>query len=238
MSKKHPIYLQVKESILNDIQRGVYLPGSCLPSEHDFCEEFSASRMTIRHAIDELCYEGVLYRVHGKGTFVMAEKFFKSMSTLQGNSYDIRQWGMEPSCKLLQIRELKADRSLATSFQTTIGTPLILIVRLRYADGTPLTIEKAYYPAAECAFLKDYDLENNSIYTILREHGIKLHRANQYIEAVALSKEEAQTLEVDIHAPSLLVVRQSFNSAGKVIEYVKCIYNGSRVRFCTELYGE
>jgi DNA-binding LacI/PurR family transcriptional regulator len=44
--------------------------GSKLPSEHDMARAFGVAYMTVRAAVNELVSEGLLQRIHGKGTFV------------------------------------------------------------------------------------------------------------------------------------------------------------------------
>ena len=43
---------------------------SKLPSEHDMARSFGVAYMTVRAAVNELVGEGLLQRIHGKGTFV------------------------------------------------------------------------------------------------------------------------------------------------------------------------
>ena len=63
-----PKYFQLKE-ILGKILRTLR-PGDIIPSEHQLAEHFKLHRLTARQAISELVSEGLLYRIHGSGTFV------------------------------------------------------------------------------------------------------------------------------------------------------------------------
>jgi len=65
-----PLYYQLKELILENIQTGVYESGSKIASELALCEQLGLSRPTVRQAISELVSEGQLQIVKGKGTFV------------------------------------------------------------------------------------------------------------------------------------------------------------------------
>ena len=65
-----PLYYQLKELILENIEKKIYAPGSQIPSEMLLCEELGLSRPTVRQAISELVAEGQLQIVKGKGTFV------------------------------------------------------------------------------------------------------------------------------------------------------------------------
>lgn len=73
-TSRRMLYRQVKDFILSQIQKGIYLPGEVIPAERELAERLGVSRYTVRRAIQELVDEGVLYRVQGNGTFVQEPK--------------------------------------------------------------------------------------------------------------------------------------------------------------------
>ena len=83
-NSQRPLYEQVKEQLLAKIDEGTYLPLAQLPSEHELSEQFNVSRITIRQALHRLSQEGVIFKVHGKGTFVSKPKAYQNISQLQG----------------------------------------------------------------------------------------------------------------------------------------------------------
>ena len=66
-----PLYAQVKEILREEALAGSFHSTAPLPSESVLLQRFGVSRGTIRQAIQELVYEGVLYREQGRGTYVM-----------------------------------------------------------------------------------------------------------------------------------------------------------------------
>lgn len=72
LDKQHPVpvYLQLKEMLRSQIERGVYRLHQKLPSERTLCQDYDLSRMTARRALKELIDEGWVYTRAGKGTFV------------------------------------------------------------------------------------------------------------------------------------------------------------------------
>ena len=54
-------YSIVKQDIINKINISEFKPNQIIPSEHEFCKQYNVSRITVRRAIDELVFEGVLY---------------------------------------------------------------------------------------------------------------------------------------------------------------------------------
>lgn len=65
-----PLYVQIKEYVLKQIQNGSLQEGDRVPSESELARCFSVSRITSRQALTELVNDGYLYRIRGKGTFV------------------------------------------------------------------------------------------------------------------------------------------------------------------------
>ncbi|NLZ71944.1 MAG: GntR family transcriptional regulator [Clostridiaceae bacterium] len=68
-----PLYAQLREVLVEDIQDGVYKPGDRIPSELDLCKEHDLSRPTVRQAISDLVSDGILNIEKGKGTYVALE---------------------------------------------------------------------------------------------------------------------------------------------------------------------
>ncbi|MCM8816580.1 MAG: GntR family transcriptional regulator [Candidatus Omnitrophica bacterium] len=69
-----PKYKQVKQILRERIQLGIYKEDQPIPSEYQLMQEFGVSRHTILKALSELMGENIIYRIHGKGTFVSSRK--------------------------------------------------------------------------------------------------------------------------------------------------------------------
>ena len=57
-------------------------PNEKMPSETQIAASFGVSRGTAKQAITDLVYEGTLYRLQGKGTFVSERRISRSFSKL------------------------------------------------------------------------------------------------------------------------------------------------------------
>ncbi len=65
-----PIYEQIKTELRGQIVRGELLPDTLLPSIRTLAKELKIGIITAKRAYDDLCAEGFLYSVQGKGVFV------------------------------------------------------------------------------------------------------------------------------------------------------------------------
>ncbi|HEX2909517.1 MAG TPA: GntR family transcriptional regulator [Chloroflexia bacterium] len=67
---KAPLYVQVYNSILDEIKSGKLAKGDRIPSEKELTEQFKVSRITSKKALEILVQDGVVERMRGKGSFV------------------------------------------------------------------------------------------------------------------------------------------------------------------------
>ena len=63
-------YRVIQDTIRHQIESGTLRHGEKLPSEQNMARDFGVAHMTVRNALNQLASEGLLQRVHGKGTFV------------------------------------------------------------------------------------------------------------------------------------------------------------------------
>ena len=75
-----PLYQQIKEDIKAAIERGKYKPNEKIPAEPELSAEYSVSRITVRRAVEELCNEGYLVKMQGRGTFVSTPRIHRKMT--------------------------------------------------------------------------------------------------------------------------------------------------------------
>lgn len=69
-----PLHLQVQQGIERDIERGIYVPGSRLPTVQEFAQHHTLSTHTVMRAYSDLCRRGVLEAKRGSGTYVAGQR--------------------------------------------------------------------------------------------------------------------------------------------------------------------
>lgn len=65
-----PRYQHIYDIIRNRIEQEEYTPGSRLPSENQFAQEFNVSLITVKRALELLASDGLIKKIQGKGSFV------------------------------------------------------------------------------------------------------------------------------------------------------------------------
>ena len=66
-----PLYLQVKDMLIQRIASGAWKPGAAIPNEIELSRELGISVGTVRKALDEMEGERLISRRQGRGTFVI-----------------------------------------------------------------------------------------------------------------------------------------------------------------------
>lgn len=232
-----PLYIQIKDTLIEKINSGEYKSGSQLPSERELSDTYEISRMTARNALSQLVDLGYAYRLKGKGTFVRLPNFERDFVKLSGFSQMLKSRGIEPSNKIVKFGIIESDKKIASLLETTIGTKVYEIVRVRYGDNIPLALEYSYLPMSLYENLLQYDFENNSLYEVIENiYDYKLKFSKQWIKITTLYEKEAKILDVDENTPAFLLESISYDINDKVVEATKSINIGDRTTFYTELW--
>ncbi|WP_139990816.1 GntR family transcriptional regulator [Paenibacillus paridis] len=69
-TKRTPLYSQIRDYILANIQQFHWQADDQLPTELELAEKFNVSRFTVKKAMSELVKEGLIYRIQGKGSYI------------------------------------------------------------------------------------------------------------------------------------------------------------------------
>src|SRR5690348_2633989 len=88
-SSRLPAYLRIAQMLRARIAEGGYLSGEFLPPERDLADEFSASRQTIRQAIDLLRQEGLVTPEQGRGTRIVRAQPAESVAPEETESFQL-----------------------------------------------------------------------------------------------------------------------------------------------------
>ncbi|MBO9604542.1 MAG: extracellular solute-binding protein [Paenibacillaceae bacterium] len=67
------LYLELANTLRVQIFSGAIQPGQFLLSENEMCHKYQLSRTSVRKALQELLDEGLIVKIHGKGTMVAPE---------------------------------------------------------------------------------------------------------------------------------------------------------------------
>lgn len=230
------LYKRLMDFLLEEIDAGALQPGHRIPSERELSERFHMSRMTVRHALNELVNEGVLYRHQGKGTFVGRPKIRQKLRGLSSFTEDMLSRGLRPGSRVLSVEVVPAPYRVRQGLGLAEQSHVVRLERLRLADGEPMALEVTHLPYPRFAGIVGESLENISLYSILEDRfGLSFGTAQQAIEPALADSTLARTLWVKEGSLLLLLERITFSQQGEPVEFVSSHYRADRYRFEVEL---
>jgi len=235
---KTPYYHQVYEALRSRIVSGEWPPGHMLPPESELTTQYGVSRITARQALQVLVKEGRIYRERGRGSFVAHPTVEQSLVRIVSFSEDMEQRGFKAESQVLSAELIPAPKEVAALLSIEPGEELVRIVRLRLADGEPMSVEHAHFIHRFCPGLLDHDLHDQSLRELMEErYGIRWLRAKQTIRAVSASTEMASRLNIKTKVPLLEIERVSFTQDDIPAEFLRADHRGDRYTLYNELRG-
>lgn len=209
-------------------------PGTRLPSEKDLADQYGVSRMTLRQAIDVLVEEKVVNRLVGRGSFTCRPVVSKG-DLLTSFTEDMRQRGMAASTRLIGFERGRAAPEVAAELGMRADEDILIIERLRLADGEPMCLEVAQLPWRFHSALTP-DLVERSLHEALRGTGVRLTSGTRVVRAVALGDREAMLLGLPRGEPVLEVVHVFHDAAGRAVQRARSLYRADRYEIVTEVH--
>lgn len=227
-----PLYYQLKELLKRAIENGGLKPGEKIPSERELCNYHEISRMTVHKAVDQLVQEEYLYREQGKGTFVAPRKKPRAISPLASFTDEMEAQGLASLSLIKEWETIEADKSLSSKLGIKEGDSVYRLLRLRFIEQTPFLLEETYLPISLCPGLKKEELEDKSLYRLLREkYHYRLERAEATVEPLLLTGRVAEYLESDTGTMGLFFQQTTFIEGGRLIEYTEAHYRSDNYKF-------
>jgi len=235
---KLPIYQQLYEILRGKIVRGEWQPGTLLPSETELIEQYSVSRVTARQALDALVQEGLIHRQRGRGSFVSHPTVEQALTRLISFTDDMRQRGFTPGTNVLEAGLMAAPPDIAARLSIQPGEEMVRLVRLRLADGEPMSVEETHLVHRYCPGLLELDYRSQPLREILeRRYGIRWSRARQQMQAINATPEQARILSVKRGAALLYIERVSYSMEEIPVEFLRLYHRGDRYTLHAELRG-
>jgi GntR family transcriptional regulator len=226
------MYMQIKNELRARILDGRYTPHERLPSESELIALFGVSRITVRQALGDLQREGLLFKIHGKGTYVSKPKTFQELGRLEGFAEAMNKRGFETFNRVIAAAEVSADSRVSQHLRLALNTPVTEIRRVRYLDREPISVDLSYFENAIGNRLRQADLANRDIFALLEnELGVALGKAELQIEAMLADETLADLLQIEEGAPILRMERLTFSAAGKPIDFEYLYHRGDTFQY-------
>jgi GntR family transcriptional regulator len=216
-----PLYLQVKDLLIQRLATGSWRPGEALPSEFGLAAEFKVSQGTVRKALDELAAQNLVVRHQGKGTFAAQHTpqralfhFFHLVSDDGARAL--------PGSRVLSLKTAKADRHESGRLALRLGTSVVRLKRVRLLGDEVAIFERIALPAARFPdFVRRLPADvPNEVYRYYEDaYGVTVARAVEKLKAVEATAEEGKALGLPRGAALLEIDRIAYAIDGRAVEW-------------------
>ena len=219
-------YESVASDIRSRIEDGTYEPGTKLPTIPELCAEYGISKITVKHAMDELERLGLIARRRGSCTYVKGcchesncvDTASALSSTLGGFTTEHESLGERVSVVLHELTICYPNQTVAKELGITEDDCCYHILRTLMANDVPLQDQDVYIPLSVVPSLFRRHAES-SLYRYLEQGlGLRIASAHRHVSAVCAPKDAAEHLRITNDVPVLRVEQVSFLDDGRACE--------------------
>lgn len=221
-----PLYYQLKEVLRHQIKSGQLAPNTAIPSEPELVASYQVSRATVRQALTELVNEGLLYRIHGKGTYVREPRLEEHINELSSLMNELIRRGKRPGGILLLSELARGSEVVRRQLNLAEDEQVIRLERLRTADGQPIAYEVDYIPYLRSSGLyqRVREVADGSLYQLLASEGLHPATVEQSIIAAHAQARESELLRISAGEAVMRVRSTAFAPVGLPIAYSETLF--------------
>lgn len=211
------------------MEAGEFAAGRLLPSESDLSGQYSASRVTIRRALESLRTDGLVESRQGFGWFAAADPLRQTLGRLGTIEGQLAESGVPSERRILDFGFVRAPARV----QAALGVDTVLRVRrVNLADGEPFARVTVWCPEALGSGFSRDQVAAQSFYDLL---GLPLGGATQTIGAAAAADADADVLEIPAGSPVLVCERITEDADGRPILLSEHVFPAHRTEFVVDL---
>lgn len=212
-------YAALAAALRARVVAGEWPPGSALPAENLLAAEHQVALGTMRRALELLVAEGLVERVHGRGTFV--RQGIAGASMLRFFRFDGGS-GEVPRSRILSRQRTAAPTTVARRLGLAAGEMVLRLQRLRLLADQPCLLEELWLPLDVFSPLTEGGTDDwgDLLYPLFaRLCGVHVHRAVDEIGFAALTAAQARQLGLAAGHPGVLVQRAAYDLGGRCVEW-------------------
>jgi GntR family transcriptional regulator len=213
-----PLYLQLRDALIERIAVGQWKPGTIVPNEGDLAREFGVSPGTMRKALDLMEAMRLLTRRQGRGTFVN-DPASRELAARYSNIRTSDGAGIAGEVVTGEVSEGSSNELECARLQLAKGDRVYRLQRRHVHDGRAYMIEDVSMPTALFPGLTDDTQPSPSITALASRNGVLLGKAEEQLSIGEAAQDIAAALEIPVRSPILVLDRVVFGLSGPPVEW-------------------
>lgn len=233
-SSSVPLYKQIKEILIEELQAADGETGRPFSTEHELVQRFHVSRAPVRQALKELTDEGYVYRERAKGTFPVQELPVRPPGLELGGLVGyLRDQGLECSSKILGVEPVLPTENLCAILGLEPSDKVLKVSRLILLKEKPLVWTQTYLFVSEDFQLSKREVEKvDSVFMLLEnEQGIFISRGDHQICASSANSMEAELLGIKMGDPILVIETKLYTRNDRLIGWRRAVHRADDYKF-------
>jgi GntR family transcriptional regulator len=215
---KKPLYLQLRDVLVERIATGDWKPGDAIPNESNLAREFGVSAGTMRKALDLMEAERLLTRRQGRGTFVndqTSDKLALRFTNVRAANGQLP----EGDIKVAHVVEAAAGEDECWRLQLGPRDRVYRIQRTWLHKGDPIMFAQVVVPAAHFPGLEAATEAASTITGLAQRYGVLLGRAEERLSIGPAGDAVAAALAVAPGTPVMMLDRVVHALDGRPVEW-------------------
>lgn len=214
------------------IETGKYAEGDRLPSERILADDFGVQRGTVRSALGILEDKGIIISKERAGHYVAPRRIDFDLDAYNSRKVVIEKMGISTSVKLLTFEKISVTKKMSAETGWPADEQVFRIMRLRYAAGVPMALERAHIKCELAPDLTEEDVNNKSLYEALAtKYNEHVDWAESKVTAVFANGLESILLNIGVAKPVMRYEGLVYDREGRLLEYFDDIILKDLVQF-------
>ncbi|MFH1300151.1 MAG: GntR family transcriptional regulator [Planctomycetota bacterium] len=228
-----PIYQRIRMQLYREISSGCLKIGELIPSETSLMKQYSASRTTVRKAIESLSKKGFIVRKRGVGSFVEKD-IVKANIRLRGSFKDILAVAQNTSTKVVGFEYVDPTPEILKNLKQEDEAQVLRIDRVRCMENTPFLYSINYLPDAIGQLLMKKDLEQFALIELIpKKCNLPVVKAIQNFGATIADSVMAKMLDIPLGFPVLQIERVTMTSEDRPVNLFYGFFRSDVYKFTT-----
>ena len=213
-----PLYLQLRDALVERIVTGQWAPGTIVPNEVDLAREFGVSPGTMRKALELMEATRLLTRRQGHGT-VVNDPSSEELAARYDNVRSADGAHIPNEVKTGEVTEGSSTELECARLRLTRDDRVYRFHRRRVHDGRAYMVEDVSIPATLFPGLASGQDPSAFVTLLAARYGIPLSKAEERVSIGEASLEVGEALEIPFGSPVLLLDRVVFALDGRAVEW-------------------